>query len=294
PTSNGIGGDAFAIIWTKGKLHGINGSGKSPKAVSIEEARKNGNNEMPKYGWLPVTVPGAPGMWAELSNQMGKLSLEEVLKPAITYAKHGFPISPTLGKYWKKAFDKFKNTFNDEAFNNWFKTFAPQGKAPQVGEIWSSPEHANTLQAIAETKAESFYRGELADKIISFSNNTGGYLSHDDLDSYAPEWIDPVSINYKGYDVWELPPNGQGIIALQALNMLKKFDFAEKDSILTYHKQIEAMKLAFADGLEYITDYKWMDNNIQDFFSEKYCEERRKLIKDTAMTPKPGKLPSSG
>src|SRR5699024_5935052 len=219
---------------------------------------------------------------------------EEVLKPAITYAKHGFPISPTLGKYWKKAFDKFKNTFNDEAFNNWFKTFAPQGKAPEVGEIWSSPEHANTLQAIAETKAESFYRGELADKIISFSNNTGGYLSHDDLDSYAPEWIDPISINYKGYDVWELPPNGQGIIALQALNMLKKFDFAEKDSILTYHKQIEAMKLAFADGLEYITDYKWMDNNIQDFFSEKYCEERRKLIKDTAMTPKPGKLPSSG
>src|SRR5699024_10480256 len=181
PTSNGIGGDAFAIIWTKGKLHGINGSGKSPKAVSIEKAKKEGNNEMPKYGWLPVTVPGAPGMWAELSNQMGKLSLEEVLKPAITYAKDGFPISPTLGKYWKKAFDKFKNTFNDDAFNNWFKTFAPQGRAPEVGEIWSSPEHANTLQAIAETKAESFYKGELADKIISFSNKTGGYLSHDDL-----------------------------------------------------------------------------------------------------------------
>lgn len=294
PTSNGIGGDAFAIIWTKGKLFGLNGSGRSPQSISIDAVKKRGYDEVPKYGWIPVTVPGAPGMWAELSDKLGKLPLSEVLKPAIEYAEQGYPISPTLGRYWRRAYNRFKDTLTDEKFLSWFETFTPRGRAPKVGEIWSSLDHAYTLRSIGETNADSFYKGELAEKIANFSNETGGFLSYEDLTAYQSEWVEPLSINYRGYDVWELPPNGQGIVALQALNILKGFDFREKDNVETFHKQIEAIKLAFADGLKYVTDGSCMKVAAEKLFREQYCNERRNLITDTAMSPKAGEPVSSG
>jgi gamma-glutamyltranspeptidase / glutathione hydrolase len=294
PTSNGIGSDAFALVWTKGEMHGLNASGPAPKSISIEALKKNGYSEMPIYGLIPVTVPGAPAAWAELSERFGKLPLTEVLKPAIEYARNGFPITPTLGRLWSEAYDKFVGHLKGEEYADWFQTFAPQGRAPKIGEIWSSEKHAKTLQLIAETKAESFYRGELAEKIDAFFKKHSGFLTKEDLADYKPEWVKPIKVNYKGYDVWEIPPNGQGIVALMALNILKGFEFSSKDSPDTYHKQIEAIKLAFADGMKYITDPVKMKMSVEDLLSDAYADERRKMIGKQALLPEPGCLPKGG
>jgi gamma-glutamyltranspeptidase / glutathione hydrolase len=294
PTSNGIGGDAFALVWVKDKLHGLNSSGPAPKSISIEALKNAGYEEIPKYGFIPVTVPGAPGAWAALSERFGNLPLTEVLRPAIEYAEKGYPVSPTLGKYWKAGYEKFKAEAKGEEFENWFKTFAPEGRAPRVGEVWKSLDHAKTLNSIAETGAESFYRGELADKIDQFSKQYGGFISKEDLADYYPEWVDPIKVNYKGYDVWEIPPNGQGMIALMALNILKGFDFAAKDTVDTYHKQIEAMKLAFADGLHYITQRDKMTVSVEDLLSDTYAEQRRALVTEEAGLPTAGEPPKGG
>ncbi|MFY0545895.1 gamma-glutamyltransferase family protein [Brevibacillus sp. H7] len=294
PTSNGIGGDAFALVWTKGELHGLNSSGPSPKSISIEALKKEGIESIPKYGWIPVTVPGAPAAWATLSERFGKLPFNEVLQPAIQYAEEGYPISPTLGKYWKKSFETYKEHGKGEEFAHWFKTFAPKGRAPQVGEIWRSPDHARTLQSIAETKAESFYRGELADKIDQFSKRHGGYLSKEDLADFTPEWVKPIQVNYRGYDVWEIPPNGQGMIALMALNILKGFDFSAKDSVDTYHKQIEAMKIAFSEGLKHITQRDKMMISVEELLSDAFSDEKRRWIGESAWVPESGEPPKGG
>ncbi|MFV9510856.1 gamma-glutamyltransferase [Tepidibacillus sp. LV47] len=294
PTSNGIGGDAFALVWTKGTLYGLNASGPSPKSISLELVKKAGYHEMPKFGFFPVTVPGAPSAWAILSERFGQLPLTEVLRPAIEYAEKGFPISPALGKYWEKAFQIYKANLKEEQFKAWFQTFAPKGRAPRIGEIWRSLDHAKTLQSIAETKAESFYRGELAEKIHQFSKRYGGFIRKEDLETYKAEWVEPIKVNYRGYDVWEIPPNGQGLVALMALNILKGFEFTEKETINTYHKQIEAIKLAFADGKTYITDAKKMKVKVEDLLSEAYAEERRKLIGEKALEPKPFKPAKGG
>ncbi|SET59475.1 gamma-glutamyltransferase 2. Threonine peptidase. MEROPS family T03 [Oceanobacillus limi] len=294
PTSNGIGGDAFALVWTKGELHGLNSSGKSPKSISIDAVKASGHEEIPTHGWIPVTVPGVPGAWAELSEKFGKLPLEEVLEPAIKHAEEGYPVSPTLGKFWKGAHNNFKKKLTDDVFQHWFDTFAPNGRAPKVGEVWSSKGHAETLRSIAKTKAESFYRGELAEKITSFSKENGGYLTAEDLAEFKPEWVNPIGVNYRGYDVWEIPPNGQGIVALQALNMLKGFDFPEKESVDTYHKQIEAIKLAFADGQKHVTEESHMRYTTEQMLSDAYADERRKLIGEEALLPEAGDPSLSG
>ncbi|HET7578293.1 MAG TPA: gamma-glutamyltransferase family protein [Bacillales bacterium] len=293
PTSNGIGGDAFALVWTRGKLHGLNASGPAPQSLSIERLREEGYEEIPKTGWVPVTVPGAPSAWAALSERFGRLPLTEVLRPAIDYAEGGYPISPVLGKFWKRAYQNYKKLEGPE-FESWFETFAPKGRAPEVGEMWASPGHAATLKSIAETRAESFYRGESAEKMDQFSRKQGGYLRADDLASYKPEWVTPIKVNYRGYDVWEIPPNGQGLVALQALNLLKAFDFPAKDTVDTYHKQIEALKLAFADGKKYIADSRHMSENIEGLLSDTYTDARRQLIGENALTPEAGKPPKGG
>lgn len=294
PTSNGIGGDAFALVWTKGQIYGLNASGAAPQLLTLEALEKAGHQQMPSHGWFPVTVPGAPAAWAELSSRFGKLPLTEVMAPAITYAEEGYPVSPTVGRNWKIAFDRYAHDLKDEQFKNWFKTFAPQGRAPKIGELWSSPYHARTLQSIAETKASSFYSGEIADKIGQFSKMHEGFLRKDDLAAYRPEWVTPISINYRGYDVWEIPPNGHGLVALMALNSLKGFDFNTKESADSYHRQIEALKLAFADGLKYIADPSQMSLSIQDLLSDEYAEERRRLIGERALQPEPGNPPKGG
>lgn len=294
PTSNGIGGDAFALVWMKDKLYGLDGSGPAPKSISIEQIRKLGYEKIPKFGWIPVTVPGAPAAWVELSNRFGKLSLKEVLQPAIDYAREGFPISPTLGKNWKKAYEIYKKELNSEEFNAWFETFAPKGRAPEVGEIWSSLDHATTLEKIAESNGCDFYKGQIADKIVASSNQYGGFLTKEDLSSYKPEWVNPICIKYRGFDVWEIPPNGQGIVALMALNILKNEEFVEKEELNTYHKQLEAMKLAFACGKKYVTDAKFMNTSVEDLLNERYGKERYLEICESACMPLPGKPTSGG
>lgn len=292
PNSNSIGGDSFALVWTRGKLYGLNASGPAPKSISIEAVKKAGHERIPSYGMIPVTVPGTPGAWAALSERFGRLPLTEVLKPAIDYAEHGYPVSPTIGKYWEAGYHSIK-ALQGEQFLPWFEVYAPEGRAPGIGEMWRSPDHARTLRSIAETKAESFYRGEYAEKIDAHFRKYGGYLSKEDLAEYKPEWVDPIKVNYRGYDVWEIPPNGQGLVVLLALNALKGFDFTAKDTVETYHKQIEAVKLAFADGLKYITDPKSMKMSVEQLLSEGYAERRRKLITEKALLPEAG-VPQKG
>ncbi|WP_246944394.1 gamma-glutamyltransferase family protein [Bacillus pinisoli] len=293
PTSNGIGGDAFALVWVKGELHGLNASGPAPKNLSIEAVKERGHETMPKLGLIPVTVPGVPAAWAELSKRFGKLPLSEVLKPAIEYAENGFPLSPILGKYWGYAYKAYQQAATGDEFNGWFETFAPNGRAPKIGEMWSSPGHASTLREIGETNAESFYRGNLAKKISDFSKQHNGFITEEDLADYQPEWVQPISVNYRGYDVWEIPPNGQGLVTLMALNTLKGYEFSERDNLDTLHKQFEAMKLAFTDGKKYITDPRKMKVSVEDLLSESFADQRRSLIGEEAVTPEPG-TPSKG
>nr|WP_278430059.1 gamma-glutamyltransferase family protein [Brevibacillus laterosporus] len=294
PTSNGIGGDAFALVWVKDKLHGLNASGCTPALISREAVKAAGHESMPTYGWTPVTIPGVPAAWAELSERFGKLSLVEVLQPAIDYAENGYPLSPTLAKYWKLAYDKFKQNGQGEEFQAWFETFAPEGRPPQVGEIWKSVAHAQTLREIAETKAESFYRGELAEKMDAHSRKYQGFLRKEDLFRFKAKWVDPIKVNYRGYDIWEIPPNGQGLVALVALNILKGYTFAERDTTDSYHKSWEAMKLAFADGLRYITQHDKMKVSIDELLSDEYAAKRRELITDKAQLPEAGEPARSG
>ena len=294
PTSNGIGGDAFALVWIKDEIYGLNASGGAPASISVDKVKEKGHEEMPTFGMTPVTVPGAPSAWAALSERFGKLEFSELMEPAVRYASEGYPLTPILGHNWERAVTKFKEIFKDKEFNHWFETFAPDGRAPKIGEMWKSEGHAKTLKEIGETKAESFYRGNIADQIDAFFQENGGFLSKEDLAAYEPTWVDPIKVNYRGYDVWEIPPNGQGLVALMALNMLKGFEFTEKESVDTYHKQMEAMKLAFADGLKHITEEKEMKVRVNDLLSEQYAEERRGLIGEEAIMPEAGEPKSSG
>ena len=284
PTSNGIGGDAFAIVWTKGELHGLNASGPAPQLISIDKVKELGHETMPTFGWLPITIPGIPAAWAELSEKFGKLPLTDVIKPAIKYAREGFPVSPILGHFWNRGYEFCKEKMDKEEYSEWYKTFAPNNRAPKPGEIFKLPAHAKTLEEIAKTNSESFYRGELAEKIITESKKSGGYFMHQDLAEYKPEWVKPININYRGYDVWELPPNGQGIIALSALNILKEFSFTTRDTTDTVHKQIEALKLAFTAGKCAISDPKYTNTDqIEKLLSNQFAKKSASQIKDHAI-----------
>jgi gamma-glutamyltranspeptidase/glutathione hydrolase len=294
PTSNGIGGDVYALVWTGGKLHGLNGSGPAPMSLTIEALKANGHDKMPGYGIVPLTVPGAPAAWIELSRRFGKLPFAELLEPAIAYAEQGFPVSPTLGVLFDYEFTKFNKMEKGPEFEHLYTTFAPGGKYPVTGEWIKYPHHAATLRSIAESDAESFYRGGLADAIDKYVRGMGGFLTKEDLAAYKPEWVDPIRVNYRGYDIWEIPPNGQGIVALMALNMLKQFEFHSRDSVDTAHKQIEAMKLAFADGFAHVTDAPHMMASIPGMLSDAYGAERAALIGAEAHDPAPGTPPRGG
>ena len=293
PCSNGIGGDAFALIWHQGKLHGLNASGPAPRTLTFEKLSALGLTEMPKYGPIPVTVPGTPAAWAALAERFGRLPLGTSMARAIELARDGFPVSPTIAFAWQQATKLYREQLKEAHFKSWFDTFAPE-RAPNAGEIWRSVAHADTLQAIADSRASSFYRGPLAERIAACVQSAGGYLQLEDLAAYQVDWCDPISVNYRGYDVWEIPPNGHGLVALMALNILKGFDFNERDTVLTQHRQIEAIKLAFADGLAHIADPAHMRVSVADLLSEAYAEERRKLIGARAISPAPGEPPRGG
>lgn len=293
PTSCGIGGDAFAIVWHDGKIHGLNSSGFAPFGISIEKLKERGYSSIPEYGWCSVTVPGVPAAWKELSGKFGKLDMMDALAPAINYAKNGYPVSPTVAYSWATAFDIYKEALKGREFEFWFDTFAPKSRAPLAGEVWGSGDLADTLKQIADTEATSFYKGELAEKIDKFSRKYNGFIRKEDLEAFKPIWVDPISINYNGYDVWEMPPNGQGLVTLIALNILKGFDY-KKDDAETIHRQIEAIKLSFADGKEYITDIGRMTIKPEVFLTDEYGKSRRNLIGENAKVPVSGKVKSGG
>lgn len=294
PMCNSIGSDSFALVWTGDKLHGLNASGPAPMMADAQKIKDMGFDEVPTYGMLPLTVPGAVSSWVTLSEKFGKLPFEELFEPAIRYAEEGFPVSPITAYNWQLSFDKFREIFKTPEYEEWFNHYAPLGRAPRAGEIWKSRDMADTLRKIAATKGEAFYKGELAEKIGEFCEKHGGFMRKEDLASYKAEWVDPIKVNYKGYDVWEIPPNGHGIVALMALNILNKYEFKDRDCADTYHKQFEAMKLAFADGLRYVADPRFMKVSVDSLLSEEYGDERRSLIGDKALTPEPGKPDRGG
>ncbi len=290
PTSNGLGSDAFALVWTGGKLYGLNASGWAPQKMSAKLLKDKGYDKMPARGWEPVMTPGAVGGWAELSRRFGALPLEQVAAPAAYYAEKGYPVSPDVSGAWASAYNTYSKALKDECFSHWFKTFAPQGRAPKAGEIWRSEEMAATIRDIARTCGESYYRGAVAEKIIDWSNKTGGYFEAGDLSDYHPEWVEPITVNYRGYDVYEIPPNGQGITALMALNILNGMELGpQKECAETYHRMIEAMKLAFVDAKAFVADPRHMKTKESDMLSPRYAAQRRSLITDSsALYPEAG------
>ena len=296
PTSNGIGADAFALIWDGTRLHGLNGSGRAPAAHTLDLFRSRGLGAVPPRGWLPVTVPGAPATWRDLHERFGRLPFAEVFGPAIEYAEHGYPVSPVTATAWSAAYRLYEQANRGPEYRAWFETFAPGGRAPQAGEIWSSLGHARTLRLIADSRAEAFYCGELAGEIERFAAETGGHLTRADLAAHTSTWVEPISTNYRGYDVWEIPPNGQGITALIALNILEGFDLTAcpRESTDSYHLQIEATKLAFADAARYIADPEHAAVPVRGLLDKGYPAERRRQIGERALQPAPGRLPEGG
>ena len=299
PTANGLGSDAFALVWSEKekKLFGLNASGPAPMLASAGGILSEGRDEkgkMPKHGWTPVTVPGAPACWAALSRRFGRLSLSETLAPAVRYAREGYPCAPNLAESWQRAFAQYRKTLTEPCFEAWFRTFAPRGRAPEAGELVKLPDHADSLESIGESGAESFYRGALARRIDEESRKYGGFLRGDDLAAFEPLWVEPISLDYRGYTVCEIPPNGQGIVALMALNILKEFDFPEKDSALTAHRQIEAIKMAFADAFRYVTDPREMDVDFHRLLDPAYGAARAAQMEERARVWSHAVPPQSG
>lgn len=294
PTGNGIGSDSFALIWYKGELYGLNSSGHAPKSISVDALKDRGFTKIPSYGIDPINVSGAPAGWAAMNQRFGNLSLEECMEPGISYAENGYAVAPNVGRLWNEAFNTYSKYKDKKEFSGWFEAFAPNNRPYRIGEVFRNQDMANSLRLIAKTNGDAFYTGELAEKIDSFMKKHNGFLTIDDLAAFKPEWVDPISVNYRGYDVWEIPPNGHGITVLMALNILKGFNFTERDTADTLHKQIEALKLSFVDTMEYVCDPRFMKVTVEQLLSERYANDRRNLISDVAIDPQIGDPSYSG
>ena len=276
PTGNGMGGDLFAIVWDakSQKLHGLNASGRSPKSLTLDYFKQQGLKAIPAHGPLPVSVPGAVDGWFELHKKFGKLPMKTLLAPTIKYARDGHPVAELIAWYWQRS---------APVLSKWpgFKEqMTIDGRGPNKGEIWKNPHLANTLEKIAKGGRDAFYKGDIAKTIDAYMKKHGGFLSYDDLASHQSEWVEPVSVNYRGYDVWELPPNSQGIAALQMLNLLEAYDFSKIPfgSAEHVHLFVEAKKLAFADRATFYADPAFVKTPIAHLLSDAYANERRKLI----------------
>ncbi len=276
PTGSGIGGDLFAIVWDAQtrKLYGLNASGRSPKSLTRNILLDKGLKSIPSLGPLPVSVPGCVDGWFELHKKFGKLPMKEILSGAINYARDGFPVSEVIAYYMAS------NSTILRQFPNFKETYMPDGKSPKKGEIFKNPYLANTLEKIAEGGRDAFYKGDIARTIAAYMKKNGGYLSYDDLAAHKSEWVEPLSSNYRGYDIWELPPNGQGIAALQMLNILEGYDVKSMGfgSAEYIHLFVEAKKLAFEDRAKFYADPAFNQLPIRQLISKEYAGERRKLI----------------
>lgn len=288
PTGNGLGADCFAIIWYKGKLYGINGSGPAPKALTIDALKARGHEKIPSYGVEPIDVPGAVAGWVAMHERFGRMEFKDVLAPAISYAENGFPVSPNISRLWEEAWTIYGKYRDRPEFQGWFDTFAKADGWYRPGEMFRNPDIAKSLRLIAETRDEAFYKGELAGRMDDFFKKHNGFLTGDDLAAYKPEWVDPISVNYHSYDVWELPPNGHGITVLMALQILKGFEFGARDDVETLHRQIEAMKLAMVDTAMHVAEPSAMKVTVEQLLSEDYAAKRRALIGTEAIMPAAG------
>ncbi len=286
PTSNGIGSDAFALVWAGGGLHGLNASGRAPRALSVDQFA--GQDSIPYVGWGGVTVPGAVSAWVQLAGRFGALPLTTLLEPAIRYAREGFLVAPQTAGYWRRGCEgRYRDLDPFQA------TFCPP---PAAGEQVRLPDHAATLETIAKTDGEAFYRGELARRIAAHAKDTGGLLNEADLAAHEADWVRPISIDYHGWTLHEIPPNGQGLAALLMLGILRNHDVKSLpvDSPESLHLQIEAMKLAFADAHRYIADPAYMDVSVEQLLEPGYLAERAALIDPSRAgdpksgTPRPG------
>ena len=276
PTGGGIGGDLFAIVWDaeNKELVGLNASGRSPAAMTREYFRQHGYDAIPRFGALPVSVPGAVDGWFELHGRFGRLQMKDLLAPAIRYARDGFPVTEIIAD----LFILNKGRISD--YPNFAETYMPSGDVPVKGEVFSNPRLANTYEAIAAKGRDEFYKGDIAAKIDAHMTEMDGLLRYEDLAAHESEWVTPVSTNYRGWDVYELPPNGQGLAVLQILNILEGFDvaamgFASADYI---HTLVEAKKLAFADRAKFYVDMEFADVPVDWLISKEYADERRQLI----------------
>ncbi|MCH7917875.1 MAG: gamma-glutamyltransferase [Planctomycetes bacterium] len=276
PVSCGIGGDLFALVWEakSGKLHGLNASGRSPFDLTPEYFQEKGLSRIPLYGPLPVSVPGCVDGWFELHARFGALSMAEILAPAIGYAREGFPVTELVAYYWDRNIVHLKD------FPGFPELFMPGGRAPAKGEIFRNPQLAQTLERIGSEGRDLFYRGEFARTIASYMAKQGGFLSYRDMAEHTSEWVEPVSISYRGYEVWELPPNGQGIAVLQILNILAGFDLRKAGFGSTEHLHafIEAKKLAFEDRAKFYADPQFNELPVERLISMDYADTRRRLI----------------
>ena len=290
PTGCGIGGDLFAIIWSadKNKLYGLNSSGPAPQNISIEKLKRNGIEKIPPYGPLPVTVPGAVAGWVAIHKKFGLLEFNELFSDAINYAEYGFPVSELVSYYLERSSEIFAS------YPNFKDVWMPNGKTPKKGEIFINKNLAQNYKDIANTYGESFYNGKIAETIVNAVNSKGGFFTISDLNSFEPEWINPVSTNYRGYDIWELPPNGQGIAALQILNILERFDiesmgFGSSEYI---HLFTEAKKVVYEDRAKYYADTNFSDIPVEKLISKEYAKDRSKLInlKKSSKSFNPGNL----
>ena len=290
PTGCGIGGDLFAIIWSadEKKLFGLNSSGPAPKNISIKKLKQKGLEKIPPYGPLPVTVPGAVAGWVSIHKKFGLLEFNKLFNDAINYAENGFPVTELVSYYLERSSEIFTT------YPNFKDVWMPNGKTPKKGEIFINKNLAENYKEIANTYGKSFYSGKIAENIVNTVNAQGGFFSMSDLNSFEPEWINPVSTNYRGYDVWELPPNGQGIAALQILNILERFDiesmgFGTSDYI---HLFTEAKKVVYEDRAKYYADTNFSDIPIEKLISKEYANERSKLInlKKSSKSFNPGNL----
>ena len=277
PTGNGIGGDLFAIVWIEKekKLYGLNASGRSPENLTLEYFKENNFKSIPAYGPLPVSVPGCVDGWFELHNKFGKISMANILSPTIKYAEDGFPVSELVSYYMKVASNNFQE------YPNFKETYYLNDSTPKKGQIFKNPDLANTLKVIAKDGRKGFYEGKIANTIANFIQDQGGFLSYNDLKNHKSEWIDPVSTNYRGYDIWELPPNGQGIAALQILNLLEAYDIRSMGfgSAEYIHHFVEAKKIAFADRAKYYADMDFNKVPVKYLISKEYADIRRKEIR---------------
>ena len=276
PTGNGVGGDLFAIVWDPKtqKLHGYNGSGRSPQALTLAYFQQQGITDIPPHGPLPVSVPGAVDGWFALHGRFGKLPMQDVLAPTIRYAREGHPVAQTIAYYWDRSVPRLSK------WPGFTEQFTIDGRAPRTGELWKNPNLADTLQQIADGGRDAFYKGDIARTIDAYFKANGGFLSYTDLAAHQGEWVQPVSTNYRGVDVWELPPNGQGIAALQMLNVLEGYDFSKipYGSPQHVHLLVEAKKLAFADRARWYADPAFQPAPVDKLISKPYADARRKLI----------------